>query len=116
MHMYLLEVTRERGMYKKTYYEMCISPDMPNLFITWCKAYQILKGTGPLKPLHLYGNIAIVTTSKQACMSPCRAYTCLFGLCSYSVHVTELELHMYMYRCSGGETPLLCPWRVGVFI
>ena len=70
-------------MYKKTYYEICISPHMPNLTITWCKAYYnlVLNSTGLLKLLHLYGNLAMVVTTsnklhvvadpRQACMYPC---------------------------------------------
>ena len=78
-------------MYKKTYYELTMS----SVYLHTCllystnhklgaiKAYQnlVLNGTGPLKLLHLYGNLAIVMTTsnklvaepRQACMSPFRA-------------------------------------------
>ena len=57
-------------MYKKTYYELCISSHMPIVFYkpsTGCKAYQnlVLNGTEPLKLLHLYGNLAIVVTTSN---------------------------------------------------
>ena len=50
------------------YYECtgtCISQHMPNLTITWCKAYQnlVLNGMGPLKLLYLCGNLAMVVTA-----------------------------------------------------
>ena len=92
---------------------MCISPHMPIVFYKpspGCKAYQslVLNGTEPLKLLHLYGNLAIVVTTsnklvaepRQACMSPCRAHTCLSGLCNYNEHVHVVKgtyVYMYMY-------------------
>ena len=78
-------------MYKKTYYELTMSYVYLHTClailqtITWCKAYQnlVLNGTGPLKLLHLYGNLAIVmTTSNKLVAEPC----------NYNIHV-----HTYMY-------------------
>ena len=52
-------------MYKKTYYEIGISPHMPNLTIAWEQG--ISNGTGLLKLLDLYGNLG--TTFQQTSFS-----------------------------------------------
>ena len=75
-------------MYKKTYYELTMSYVYLHTClailqtINWVQGIQnlVLNGTGPLKLLHLYGNLAIVMTTsnklvaepRQACMSPCK--------------------------------------------
>ena len=119
VHVYLLEVTRERHVQEDLLWHTCMY-----MYMYICLIYSTnhnlgaryikICGTRPLNIQHLYDNLAVarklstnymymyITAAerRQACMSPARAYTCtrLSGLCNCNACCTCI------YICCSAQT------------